>query len=151
MVKVMAKEKLNLESERLEALASYLKCEAGDVEPSRYSDESFDAEGAEYLVLTDDEATEKAREYCLDSLWAFSANFLVDYIEHEDRNALIESIQMIQEKQCESASPVIRAMLGSRVDEMIQDAIDTDGRGHFLAGYDFEEGESGKYYIYRTN
>jgi hypothetical protein len=36
-------------------------------------------------------------------------------------------------------------------DEFIQDAIDSDGRGHFLSYYDGEETEINDYYIYRIN
>jgi hypothetical protein len=36
-------------------------------------------------------------------------------------------------------------------DELMKDAISTDGRGHFISSYDGEENEQGDYYIYRRN
>ncbi len=41
------------------------------------------------------------------------------------------------------------------IDAAAQDAVDTDGRGHFLSGYDGEENDidinGTTYFIYRTN
>ena len=41
------------------------------------------------------------------------------------------------------------------IDDLIKEVVDTDGRGHMLAGYDGNEGsvvyDGDWYYIYRTN
>lgn len=54
------------EERRRAALAVHLDCDLGDVEPSTYGENSFEAEGGEYLVLDDDEADTIQDEY-LDS------------------------------------------------------------------------------------
>ena len=36
-----------------------------------------------------------------------------------------------------------------RIDKFVDDAIDTDGRGHFISSYDGEEVEAEEYFIYR--
>jgi hypothetical protein len=56
----------------------------------------------------------------------------------------------MQSELCESANAIVKAII-SDIDEFIQDAIDSDGRGHFINSYDGEENEHGEYYIYRTN
>lgn len=50
------------ELDRRTALARHLDCNINDVEPVRYSETEFEAEGKEWLVLTEDEADEAARE-----------------------------------------------------------------------------------------
>ena len=42
-------------------------------------------------------------------------------------------------------------VFGPSMDEFIEDAISSDGRGHFLSPYDGEENEEGDYFIYRIN
>ena len=37
------------------------------------------------------------------------------------------------------------------MDELIEEAVSLDGRGHFLASYDGHENEHNDYFIYRTN
>ena len=46
--------------QRITALAKHLGCEIADISESTYGENTFDAEGGEYLVLTDDEAEEGA-------------------------------------------------------------------------------------------
>lgn len=102
----------------------------------------------DYLVLTDDEADEKAAEYIKDSLWAFNASFI---IEHSDLPWEAEDmIKSFQENKCEGANETIAAMI-SNIDEFIEAAIGADGRGHFMSSYDGHEYEEGDYFIYRIN
>jgi hypothetical protein len=153
----MNTETTNEADTRITLLAKHLGIEPSDISISKYDDDTLDAGGlGEYLVLEDDDADTRCKDYILETLWAFNASFLERYIETDDSDALIESIQAIQGKLCESCNSTIKAMLGSRLNEMIDDAISEDGRGHFLAGYDSEEielAENGhvKFYAYRTN
>lgn len=116
----------------------------------------FELLGCEYLVLTDKEADEKTADYIKDSLWAFNADFILKhtavYEETTDREdaEIIKALQMVQGSICESANALVRALIVD-IDAFIEDAVDADGRGHFLASYDGEENESGNFYIYRTN
>lgn len=136
---------------RINALAKFLECEPDELTQSKYDECSIEHGNREYLVCTDSEADEKVNGYCLDTLWAFRAEFLVDYIDNDDRDALVKSIKTIQEQLCESCNATIKAMLGNNIGSMIDDAISADGRGHFLSSYDGEENEVDGFFIYRTN
>jgi hypothetical protein len=95
-------------------------------------------DSGEYLILTDEEADEKAEEYILNSLWAFNSEFI---IRHTDLPwDAQEMIQAYQEDRCESANEPIKALIND-LDEFIEDAILSDGRGHFINSYDGEETE----------
>lgn len=118
--------------------------------------ETFEIIGNEYKVLTDDEADEKAAEYIKESLWVFNAEFILQHsaafentttCEDED---IIKALRMVQENICESANALVKALIYD-IDTFIEDAIDADGRGHFLSSYDGEEHESNGFYVYRTN
>jgi hypothetical protein len=63
-----------------------------------------------------------------------------------------KDFQDMQGKMCENFNEPIKAMLGHNLDSCLDDAIDTDGRGHFLSSYDNEEIELGDdLYAYRLN
>ena len=138
------------------ALAVHLDIDA-DVIAVRDYDDCLFGEGQdfdhEYLVLTDEEATQRALIAARDSLWAFRGAFWGGYTNLSPSS--IQAIGKVQEILCEDAGPVLAAIVGARLDEMLIDAIDVDGRGHFLAGYDGEEnavdhnGET--FYVYRVN
>jgi hypothetical protein len=144
---------------RVRALAAHLGCEIDEIDESRYQPNDneatdFEAEGKEFRVLTDDEADEAASAYIKDSLWAFSPNFLVEHM-----GLPYDAVPMLRsfaEKECEGANDTFRAMVKD-FDGLVRDAISSDGRGHFLGGYDFnfEENEAEidgeTFYIYRTN
>jgi hypothetical protein len=105
----------------------------------------------EYLVLTDDEADERAREYIEESLWAFNASFL------SGMTGLDERVFTALSKQCEDANDAVLALVKSTcgIDDLVEAAIAADGRGHFMASYDGAESEvkyeDEFYYIYRVN
>ena len=119
-----------------------------EVEP--YYDNSYNND---YLVLEDDEADEKAKEYILDTLWAFNASFIAYHTDLDE-----EVIQAIHNNgKCESNNDIFYNLinkLGS-IDDFINDAISADGRGHFLSSYDGCENEETingtTFYIYRQN
>lgn len=141
------------EQTRINALAAYLYVESNEVTQALYGD-GFESYGEEYLVLTDEEADAKCAEYIKESVWAFNSDFLA---AHSSLDADI--IRMIQEAKCEDANEPLRRTIED-MDYLIEDAIRADGRGHFIAPYDFEEnekqvvdvnGKSVTLYIYRTN
>ena len=137
------------------ALAVHLDVDADviavrDYDDCLFGDSNFDRE---YLVLTDEEATQRAIDAARDSLWAFRGAFWKNYTDLSPSS--VKAIEKAQGILCEDAGPVLAAVVGARLDEMLTDAIDADGRGHFLAGYDGEEnavdrnGET--FYVYRVN
>lgn len=117
---------------------------------------TFEIIGNEYKVLTNDEADKAAKEYILDSLWAFNAAFILEHTEfyktayNYECKEFTEALQQLQERLCESANSIVKALIYD-IDEFVQDAIDADGRGHFISYYDGKEYEYNSLYIYRTN
>lgn len=106
----------------------------------------------DYLVLTDEEADEAAKEYIKESVWAFNADFIVDHskLPYEAK----EMIENFQTTKCEDANETILALIND-FDEFVSDAISADGRGHFMNSYDGHEHEVNidgtYYYVYRMN
>lgn len=144
------------EEARMQALADYLEIhlEEGEeledyVSPASYGDNTFEAEGNEYLVLTDSEADDAAEEYVKESLWAFNASFLAS------QTGLPEEVFSALQEQCEGANDVFLTLVEKHCEDGITgfttEAIRYDGRGHFLNRWNGEEGEEGQFYIYRTN
>ena len=136
---------------RIAALRHALDEHDAEPEEVAYRDNLYEIGNREYLVLTDEEADDEARENILRDLWAFRADFLLG---HLPEGMTTEALQAIQEKLCEAATEPIRAMIKD-LDHFVDDAIAADGRGHFLAGYDGEEAEveidGTDFYVYRVN
>ena len=117
------------------------------------------ADGSEWLVLTDEEADEKTEEEIKEMLWVFRPKFIIEHMEQEEilsmtlKTRLAKSIEQIQTNLCEDAKPIIYALVGGEdgIDNFISDAIDADGRGHFLSYYDGEEKETENFFVYRLN
>lgn len=115
-----------------------------------------DSYNQDYMVLTDSEADEKAEEYIKDSLWAFNSSFLSNVTGFDI--SIFEAIQA--NDKCESNNEAILQLVGGNFDSLVQDAISSDGRGHFLNTYDGNEtefdckdytGENEYLFVYRTN
>lgn len=142
------------------ALAKFLECEVGDLEQANYDQNLFEHGMESYFVLTDDEANEYTQKYILDSIWAFNADFILSHSRinvddvNYDEDSILKSLKSVQEKLCESANPLLAALLENE-EEFITDAIEADGRGHFLSQYDGKENEVSDadetFYIYRQN
>ena len=131
------------------ALAEFLGVKENEVEENSwgtYSTISSD----EYLVLTDEEADEKAYSEIEESLWAFNAEFIIEMC---GLNSGVESLRTMQKNSCEDCNDFIRAIIKGTcgMECFVESAIESDGRGHFISYYDGEENESGKYFIYRVN
>ena len=115
---------------KIRALVHYLrdngnKISYEEVEEVTWSDDNFEANGCEYMVLTDDEADQKWDEY-LDS-----------YLDECVLPELPESAQHYFDRE------------SWKYDARM------DGRGHSLSSYDGceydAEADGETYYIYRTN
>ena len=135
-----------------EALALYLKESTEEIKEDTYDENSFSFNREEYLVLTGEEADEKTTEYIMDSLWAFNSDFISS---HSNLNApALKALSKMQIELCEDANELVKAVIRD-IDHFVKDAILSDGRGHFLSGYDGEENEIEHkkvwFYIYRTN
>lgn len=122
------------------------------IEDIEYTEYGFKTESMDFLVLTDSEALRATEEYIKDTLWAFNASFLVQFLPDECKNQKIEkSLSALSEKLCEAANPLFLWIFREQIKDIIREAILSDGRGHFLAGYDGNENEEGNYFIYRVD
>ena len=141
-------------------LAAFLaKDEASEITEDDISDKGytcFDQNllnygSREYIVCTNEEADEAAREAISDSLWAFNLDFLAS-ITRIDRG-VFKALQEL----CERSNPAVLSLVKDTcgLDKFVEEAVFTDGRGNFLSSYDGKEhyysynGE--EFYIYRIN
>jgi len=128
---------------KIKTLAQFIECEVDEIERV-YGASTFEHGNREYLVLTDDEADERAKEYIEESIWAFYSSFLAKHTNIDE-----EIIKHLQDK-CEGANDVLLNAVKD-IDAFISEAIGCDGRGHFMSSYDGHEEELNDLYIYRTN
>ena len=104
----------------------------------------------DWLVCTDDEADELARNSIEELAGYFNASFLMEQtgVDAEVFDALRKGAS-----PSEQVMQIIEATCG--YDSFVEAAISADGRGHFLASYDGEEREfnNGRmtFYLYRIN
>lgn len=134
--------------DKIEELAKHLEVNKEDIEISSYNENLFILGKQEYLVLTDKEANEITKQYIRDSAWAFNASFIIEHskLPYEAE----EMLKSFQSAKCESANETVLALIED-FDTFVEDAISSDGRGHFLSQYDGEEIETQNYFIYRCN
>ena len=122
-------------------LAHYLA--EGDNRPD-YDEAQNDYDSEHYLVLTDEEADEAVRENIEEMLWAFNPSFLSAHTGVE------EEVFVALADRCESNNESFKRMIKD-FDDFVDDAVSSDGRGHFL-DVNLEENEitfNGiTYYIY---
>lgn len=105
----------------------------------------FQVGNDEYLVLTDAEADKTASDYIAETVWAFNPAFLAG------QTGLDEDIFKALQKKSESSNTAIMKLIKAHMDwqEFVEDAVNADGRGHFIASYDGKENEHGGFYIYQ--
>ncbi len=143
---------LDDEGKRLFAICKHLECESDDLSVSRYDETLIEEGSSEYLVLNEDEADQRAEDYIRDSLWAFNADFICNYMPD---GIGPEEVVALRGDRCEDVNPAFVALVGDNMDSLIEDAIGSDGRGRFLSSYDGEETEEtvGEtlYLVYRVN
>ena len=133
---------------KIEALAKFLEIGIEDITETNW--DTLEADGSEFLVLTDEEADAKAYSEIEESLWAFNADFIIDMCGFSGGE---KSLIAMQRESCEDCNEFIKAMIEGTctLDTFVQSAIETDGRGHFISMYDGEENEQDEYFIYRVN
>ena len=134
------------EDPRVIALSKYLDL-ALEPNITYESNDIYSFDGEEYMILTDDEADEKVAEYIKDSVWAFNPSFLSCH------SGIDQDVFKLLQEKCESANEAILKLIKD-FDHFVEDAVASDGRGHFLSSYDGYENEqeldNETYYIYRT-
>lgn len=145
-------------NEKLEALKKFL-VENGDFTVEELQDEEItdgynenivEVSSREYMVLTDKEADREASDYINDSVWAFNSNFIIQHSNALDYDDASKKVVKAIQDQYENGNEAMKKLIDD-MDKFVQDAIEADGRGHFLNTYDGEEYEAGEFYIYRMN
>mgnify|MGYP001238155421 FL=1 len=134
-----------MDIKKVEAVADFMDLnEIGKANITHQDDHYYTYGNEEYMVLTDEEADDKVKEYIKETVWAFNPTFLSDH------SGIDEEVFIKLQESCETANDAIFKLI-KNFDNLVKDAIYVDGRGHFLAGYDGNENEQGDFYLYRTN
>ena len=122
-----------------------------DAESVPYDPCEYESGNQSWLILDDDEADDRAADYIRESLWAFNGWFLANYMPESIDSEHLKRVQELYE----DANPILLTLIGDRFEELVEDAISADGRGHFLAGYDHHEVEfehgGETWFCFRTN
>jgi len=102
-------------------------------------------DGEEWAVAEgEEEANKAARPAVEDSICYFRPDFLA---AHSD---VPEEVFVFLASKCFDNNEAYKSMIYD-VDDFIDDAIDADGRGHFLNTYNSKEYEIGEYFLYQIN
>lgn len=154
-------------AEKKDALVKFLREQYGwDVKDAKYIGRGridvYDGDspnGEVFFVGTDFEADEECRKQIREDLWAFNPEFLVNYIHayeemdtRRGREAFVKHLGEMLGDLCEDANEVVFALIGGNEGyaELAEDAMEADGRAHFLADYDGEEIDiGGGFYAFR--
>ena len=147
----------------MEVLAEFADIATSEIRQAEWTDDPNRLEtdyDEEYLILTNEEAEEMARDYIIEMLWSFKTDFLMDHMDAvyslntREREDFKKSLEKIQCDLCEGANPIVSALVGDNIENLIDDAIEADGRGQFIGHYngheDSIEYDGVDYYIYRT-
>lgn len=132
---------------QLNALASFLNCSPDELTPDyEYygTDVMVFERGDEQYICVNEEDREIAVAANIEqSLWAFKASFILDFIGADATDNTIKAFEKMQSELCEDANDLIKAMVrwDNEQDDFITSAIDADEYGHFLAQYDGVENE----------
>lgn len=94
-------------------------------------------DGHEYAWGSARQCEAAAVLYCRDSLWAFSAQFIGDFLALSESQ--IKAIGKMQGELCEDAGEIVKLLIGKRIREFVKEAIAADGRGHYLSQWDGRE------------
>ncbi len=128
------------------ALAEHLDVCFEDIINDAYDGMMFAIDRETYLVCTDAEANDRAGNMIKAELWTFEPSFL---IPHTILSTGMERvIEVIVNAKWEDSTPILESLIPD-MDALIADAINSDGRGHFLNFYDGEENASQGFYIYQ--
>ena len=137
--------------DRKNALASFLDVERSTIK-ELHNLNRFDcilgSGDNEFLVLREDEANTLAKENIESSVWAFYAQFLVNYMPEEFNVDIVEKIQELHEDGNEALVAIIKS--NGQWDRFVDDAIRYDGIGHFNSPVDGTAHEEDDFFIFRV-
>lgn len=116
---------------------------------SHYGLDTFGVARKQYAIGTREEAEEACQSYIRDSIWAFNADFILGCCNLP--HGLKRAIEIFQREECENANEPLFELVDKTcgIIKFTEEAISADGLGHFLATYDGQEIEAGKFIIFR--
>ncbi len=117
-------------------LAKHLETKPSQIIQTKMNPNVLSFDGEEYFVFDDDDADYYAKEQIKETLWAFNASFLSAHTDLDE-----DQLRPILDMQ-ENANPILLKLI-SDLDHFCNDAMSSDGRGHFISHYDGEEIELG--------
>lgn len=139
---------------KLKTLAQEIKCDIDELYESDSSFYGLEIYGqgrgrAEFAVATNDEANRASENYIRDSIWAFNATFILSCCGLP--LALRKAIESYQREECENANEPLLELVEKTcgIKKFAEKAIQSDGRGQFIARYDGKERERNGLFIYR--
>lgn len=102
-----------------------------------------------YVVMTDDEATKAAEYNIRNTMFAFNAQWIADFVPD---GIDAEHIKVMKGDKCEEINDAMIALVeaGKGMDRFVEASIAADGREHFLNSYDGNEYDLGGYIIIRV-
>lgn len=132
---------------KMVSLAKELEVNVSEIEQG-YMENMFEVNGMDYLVLNESEKMESVTEYIQETVWAFNSSFL------EEMTEIDADVFKVLSEKCEDGNKAILSLIEKTcgLEEFVSEAVQVDGVGHFLSGYDGEELElENDLYAYRTN
>jgi len=114
--------------------------------------DELDFDGQQWTICTYEEAEKRAKDYILDTVWAFNASFISSHSGID--SDIIAAVQ--DNDKCEGNNDMLLRLIEDQ-ERFVDDAIGCDGLGHFLNTYDGEylelgNDKNGIYWVaYRTN
>jgi hypothetical protein len=93
------------------------------------------------LAETESAATEACKRNLEEMYWAFTNTYIKSHLKDEFKllsDSTVTAILYAIAEECEEGNLFIKAIIKDP-DKFIEEAINTDGRGHFLSNYDGKE------------
>lgn len=118
---------------KVNALAKELEVTVEDV--LILDENKFEVNGSEFFVLTESQRDEFAKDYILDSLWAFNASFLSETTGIDE--IIFTKLAELNENANSGLKAIIKSTCG--LEEFVEETTSADGHGYFIATYDGEE------------
>jgi len=124
--------------EKMDAIKRYFETKEIEEQGDHYGLSTYTIDGEEYAIGTDEECDKACGEYIKTTVWAFNADFIIEHSKVLDYDDVSYKILEVIQEECESGNECILKLIDD-IDEFVEDAIQTDGRGHFLSSYDGDE------------
>lgn len=147
----IAADRLGIDAGKLEALVSELGVDIEAISRHNPRESAVEVGEITYMILTDEEADDLASENIQNTLWACESGFLT---RHMGLPSLASEMVAAAQREMHDGINDVLHNLVKDMDSLVEEAIYSDGRAHFLNTYDGKEmevqdSEGTTYYLYR--